>query len=143
MMTEETVGYLTTSQLITTSWAALWRSGKTYRVLGCQPDPNEPWMPLLRIASGASPAKAYDALQTMTGRPWCVVIREGDLLEITSSEWRALVRATPRLRMISDLLWRRAQLIWTGAAQDQERSQGLWMSLTAAHGEEIAVAPSF
>lgn len=144
-MTDETVRYVTDSRLITTSWAALWRKtpGATYRALGCQPDPDEPWMPLVRIASANSPAKAYEALVAMTGRPWCVVIRESDLLEIPSNEWRALVRTAPKLRMISDVLWQRAELIWTGAAQDQGRSLGLWMALTAAHGEEITVAQSF
>lgn len=141
-MTDEVVRFTTHSQLITTAWAAMWRpaSGSSFRALGCQPDPEEPWRPLIRIASGHTPVQAYGALVQMTGRPWWVVIREGCLLEIPSPEWRDLVRMVPKLRMIADLLWQRAEPIWAGAADDPERSQALWMAITAAHGDEIAVS---
>lgn len=139
------IGYRTSSALITTSWAAVVRTvrGTEYRAVGCQPDPDDPSMPLVRTVPGGSPAKAYQNLVEVTGRPWCVVMREGDIIELAPREWRDLVRSTVRIRMVSEVLWKRAELIWEGALDDIERSRALWLALTAACVEEITVMRDF
>ena len=133
------IRYSTSSSLISTSWAAIYRNLKqtSYLALGCRPDPEDPSMPDIHIAAGSTPAKAYEKLVVLTGRPWWIVMREGDVLEVPSAEWRALVQVTRQIRMVSDVLWRRAEPIWQGAAANPDRSRGLWLALTAAHVDEI------
>jgi len=131
--------YQTSSSLITTSWAAIHRPDgrRSYHALGCQPDPDEPSLPLLRSVSAPTAMKAYNALVELTRRPWCIAIPERDLLEIPSSEWRELVRAIPKIQMVSDVLWERAELMWRNAKRAPEKARGLWLSLTAAHADEL------
>lgn len=138
------IRYRTDSSLISTSWAAIYRNLRetTYLALACRPDPEDPSMPDIQIATGPTPAKAYENLVILTGRPWWIVMREGDILEVPPAEWRALVRITRQIRMVSDVLWRRAELIWQGAGDNPDRSRGLWLALTAAHVDEIAASPS-
>lgn len=133
------IRYCTSSSLITTAWAAVYRNlGQTaFLALGCRPDPEDPSMPDIHLVVGRTPAEAYQKLEKATGRPWWIVMREGDVLEVPSAQWRDLVRVTQHVRMVSDVLWRRAELIWHGASRDIERSRGMWLALTAAHVDEI------
>ena len=142
-MTLPTIRYRTNSRLITTIWAAIYRSlaDRKYFALACRLDPEDPALPEIHMVTGATPAKAYVNLVRRTGRPWWIVMREADLLEMDPTQWRALVRTTPQLRLVSEVLWRRAELIWQSAPDNPERSRGLWLVLTAAHGDEIVVNP--
>lgn len=133
------IRYRSSSAIVPTTWAAVYRGldEKTFHALGCRPDADDPSMPNLHKVVGRSPAIAYKNLVEATARPWWVVVREEDALEMTPQQWRELVLTTPQVRMVSEVLWRRAELIWLGARDDLERSRGLWLALTAAHDSMV------
>lgn len=113
-----------------------------YLVHGCKPGKQHALSiaPRYITARGASPLKAYRQLTEITGHAWCVAVREHDLLNLDRAHWKEMVRAVPRIKIISEQLWSWAEPIWEGAWDELECASALWMALTAAQDEELRLA---
>lgn len=130
---------------ITTAWAGIVpiedRPG--YLLLGCAPGRIGPFgqLPEVVVATGSTPLKAYRKLVRLTGRAWCLAMRESDLINLDRAHWTEMVQGIPKIKLVADQLWNWAKPIWEEAFQDSprsiDRSRARWLALTAAQDEEL------
>jgi hypothetical protein len=130
---------------ITTAWAGIVpvEDGSEYMLLGCRPGRQGPFgrMPKVTVVTGRTPLQAYERLLVVTGQPWCLAMRESDLINLDGAHWTQMVQVVPKIKLVSDQLWTWAEPIWEQARQNQpgslDRSRARWLALTAAQDEEL------
>lgn len=127
------------ADLIKTPWAGFVPTleSKRYRLVGVLPTDEGAVGAELYTASGSTPMRAYENLVRRTKRLWCVALRETDLINLDQESWKRMIHRIPRLKMISDNLWKWAEPIWETAWDDPpdslHQSEALWLALMAAH----------
>jgi hypothetical protein len=135
---------LQTEYHLTTAWAGIVpvEDGAGYMLLGCRPGEKRPFgrLPNVTVVTGRTPLQAYKELVGLTGQPWCLAMRESDLINLDGAHWTQMVQGIPRIKLVSDQLWIWAEPIWEDASEDLpaslDRSRALWLALTAAQDEE-------
>lgn len=137
------MSWTNTPSEISAAWAGIvpTEDGTGYRIVGYLPGGGGRVLPQMRSAKGSSAAEAYANLALATRREWSVGVREVDLLNLDHVHWTQMVNGIPKIKIVSEMLWVRAEPIWELADEDPPeslaRSRALWLALTAAHDEEV------